>query len=61
MLLKSTSLTIGAVALSETAKTIEIACKEGNVDFVRSQHEKCMADYKTVLEKLSNYLAAGES
>ncbi len=59
--LKSTSLTIGAVALSETAKTIEIACKEGNVDFVRSQHEKCMADYKTVLEKLSNYLAAGES
>ena len=59
--LKSTSLTIGAVALSETAKTIEIACKEGNVDFVRSQHEKCMADYKMVLEKLSNYLAAGES
>lgn len=59
--LKSTSLTIGAVALSETAKTIEIACKEGNVDFVRSQHERCMADYKTVLEKLSNYLAAGES
>lgn len=59
--LKSTSLTIGAVALSETAKTIEIACKEGNVDFVRSQHEKCMADYKTVLEKLSNYLVAGES
>lgn len=59
--LKSTSLTIGAVALSETAKTIEMACKEGNVDFVRSQHEKCMADYKTVLEKLSNYLAAGDS
>ena len=59
--LKSTSLTIGAVALSETAKTIEMACKEGNIDFVRNQHEKCMADYKAVLEKLSNYLAAGGS
>ena len=59
--LKSTSLTIGAVKLSATAKAIEIACKEGNVDFVRKQHEKCMTDYKMVLEKLSNYLATGDS
>ena len=59
--LKSTSLTIGAVALSEMAKALETACKEGNVDYVRAQHEKCMADYKSILEKLSNYLAAGES
>ena len=59
--LKSTSLTIGAVALSELAKSLETACKEGNIDYVRSQHGKCMTDYKTILEKLSNYLAAGES
>ena len=59
--LKSTSLTIGAVGLSETAKAIEAACKEGNIDFVRSQHEKCMADYKMILEKLSNYLATEET
>ena len=58
--LKSTSLTIGAVALSESAKALETACKEGNVDYVRSQHAKCMADYKLILEKLSNYLAAGD-
>lgn len=59
--LKSTSLTIGAVALSESAKALETACKEGNVDYVRAQHEKCMTDYKLILEKLSSYLAAGES
>jgi CheY-like chemotaxis protein len=59
--LKSTSLTIGAVALSDTAKAIESACKEGDIDFVRKQHEKCMSDYKKILEKLSNYLAAEES
>ena len=56
--LKSTSLTIGAAALSETAKAIEGACKEGNLDFVRSQHEKCMTAYKQVLNKVSDYLAA---
>ena len=59
--LKSTSITIGAVKLSASAKALETACKEGNVDFVRKQHEKCMADYKLVLEKLSNYLATGDS
>lgn len=59
--LKSTSITIGAVKLSASAKALEAACKEGNVDFVRKQHEKCMADYKLVLEKLSNYLATGDS
>jgi response regulator RpfG family c-di-GMP phosphodiesterase len=57
--LKSTSLTIGAVRLSETAKAIEGACKEGNMDFVREQHEKCMTDYKTILEKLSKCVPLG--
>lgn len=57
--LKSTSLTIGAVRLSETAKAIEGACKEGNMDFVREQHEKCMADYKTILDKLSKCVPLG--
>jgi HPt (histidine-containing phosphotransfer) domain-containing protein len=57
--LKSTSLTIGAVRLSETAKAIEGACKEGNMDFVREQHEKCMTDYKTILDKLSKCVPLG--
>ena len=58
--LKSTSLTIGAVALSNAAKALEMACKEGDIDFVRNQHAKCMADYKLILEKLSDYLATGD-
>lgn len=57
--LKSTSLTIGAVKLSEMSKALENACKEGNFDFVREQHEICMADYKKILDKLSEYLAGG--
>ena len=59
--LKSTSLTIGAVKLSAAAKALEYACKEGNVDFIRSQHKNCLSDYKMTLEKLSQYLASGES
>ena len=58
--LKSTSLTIGAVHLSEKAKAIESACKEGNVGFVREQHGTCMSDYKVVLERLSAFLAKGD-
>ena len=58
--LKSTSLTIGAVQLSEMAKALESACKEGNLEFVRSQHEKCMKSYKMILDKLSKFLAVGE-
>jgi CheY-like chemotaxis protein/HPt (histidine-containing phosphotransfer) domain-containing protein len=57
--LKSTSLTIGAVKLSEMSKALENACKEGNFDFVREQHGICMADYKKILDKLSEYLAGG--
>ena len=59
--LKSTSLTIGAVKLSAAAKALESACKEGNVDFIRGQHKDCLSDYKMTLEKLSQYLASGES
>ena len=59
--LKSTSLTIGAVKLSETAKALETACKEGNIDFIKTQHNDCITAYKMLLEKLSQYLASGDS
>lgn len=58
--LKSTSLTIGAVQLSEMAKALESACKEGNIEYVREQHEKCMDAYKMVLDKLSKFLEVGD-
>jgi hypothetical protein len=49
------------VKLSDAAKAIESACKEGNVEFVRKQHEACMADYKIILDKISEHLAAGDA
>ena len=36
--LKSTSLTIGAEALSAQAKELELAGKRGDVDFIREWH-----------------------
>lgn len=57
--LKSTSLTIGAVTLSKDAKALEAACKEGNFDFVRAQHERCMSEYKEIVDYLKKYLASG--
>ena len=58
--LKSTSLTIGAVHLFEMAKSLENACKEGNFESVRGQHEKCIESYKMILDKLSKFLAIGD-
>ena len=59
--LKSTSLTIGAVKVSEEAKALETACKEGDISFIQNQHKICMADYKVVLDNLATYLASGDS
>jgi hypothetical protein len=42
------------------AKALESACKEGNIEYVREQHEKCMDAYKMVLDKLSKFLEAGD-
>lgn len=59
--LKSTSLTIGAVKLSEKAKALEAACKEGDTAFIQKMHPECIAEYKTILDKLSKHLASGDA
>ncbi|MCM1541754.1 MAG: response regulator [Blautia sp.] len=51
--LKSTSLSIGAVSLSEQAKALEMAAKEGDIASIRDNHEKIMADYRDVLNELN--------
>ncbi len=50
--LKSTSLSIGAVELSEAAKALELACKDGNLDYVKANGEKVRKMYEALLEKL---------
>jgi len=50
--LKSTSLSIGAVELSEAAKALETACKENNFDYVRENAEQVRQKYLSILEKM---------
>ena len=50
--LKSTSLTIGAVHLSEEAKALEMAAKEGDVEFIRSHHDDTLEEYSRLKDRL---------
>ena len=54
--LKSTSLTIGAAHLSEQAKALEMAAKEGNVDYIRSHHNDTLEEYIGLIDKLKGIL-----
>lgn len=50
--LKSTSLTIGAVALSEDAKELEMAAKAGEEEYILSHHKEVIEKYINLLSKL---------
>lgn len=54
--LKSTSLGIGAVELSEFAKALENAARNGNIAFVKAQHDNILKEYDELLEKLREVL-----
>ena len=57
--LKSTSLTIGAAHLSVEAKALEMAAKEGNMDYIRSHHDGVMDEYKELTDHLKEILENG--
>lgn len=59
--LKSTSKMIGANELSETAKQMEQAGKDGNVDFIKSGYENMMKMYADVIAEIEEYLNKIES
>lgn len=54
--LKSTSLTIGAVHLSEEAKALEMAAKEGDADYIQSHHKDVLEEYMGLLDRLKEIL-----
>lgn len=54
--LKSTSLNIGAMELSELAKALERASKTGDIAFTKAQHENMIKEYDELLEKLREVL-----
>ena len=54
--LKSTSLTIGAVHMSESAKALEFAAKEKDEAYLRLHHDKAMKEYFDLVEKIKALL-----
>ena len=52
--IKSTSLTIGATKVSEDAKALEMACKEGNLDFVKQNHKAFLNEYKSLIRVIQS-------
>lgn len=58
--LKSTSLSIGANEVSEQAKKLEQAAKEGDIAYIQEHHEEVMNQYKELLSKLKKVLEAEE-
>lgn len=54
--LKSTALGIGAVALSEMAKTLELAAKQENESILTQNHESAMKEYRHVLTEIAEGL-----
>ncbi|MGN0341221.1 MAG: DegV family protein [Roseburia sp.] len=50
--LKSTSLTIGAVELSELAKQLEMAAKAEDTEYIRTHHGEMMEKYKKLYTNL---------
>ncbi len=51
--LKSTSLTIGAEALSAQAKELELAGKRGDVDFIRAHHHALLSAHEELCAQIT--------
>jgi len=54
--LKGTSMTIGALRLSEEAKGLEFAVKENRIEYIRIHHTEVIEHYSALLEKLKKVL-----
>lgn len=54
--LKSTSLSIGAIGLSDMAKEHEFAAKEGDIQFIHENFEKLCIEYDKILHEIKGVL-----
>ncbi len=50
--LKSTSLTIGAVHMSETAKALEFAAKDKNIEYIRLHHDAALEEFTRISDQI---------
>jgi HPt (histidine-containing phosphotransfer) domain-containing protein len=54
--MKSATMSIGAKTLSEFAKSLEMAAKEGSVGYIEENSEKFLAELKALLDKIGEFL-----
>ena len=54
--LKGTSKTIGAAGVSDKAKDLEYAAKDGNTVFIESEHEGMLDAYGTLVRNIEEIL-----
>lgn len=50
--LRSSSFTIGAEEFSRNVKSVELACKDGLIDYVRKKHADIMESYGVIIQKI---------
>ncbi|MBR4759395.1 MAG: response regulator, partial [Lachnospiraceae bacterium] len=55
--LKSTSKMIGAINLSDQAKKLEKAGKDGDLDYIKKNHDKLIKTYEKVVKEVKDYLS----
>ena len=56
--IKSTSLTIGAIELSEKAKALEYAAADGDLQFIKENNDELTAMYTDIINKITQALQA---
>lgn len=55
--LKSTSLLIGAVHLSEAAKALEMAAKDDDIAYIKSNHKAVISEYVKLMDRLKSIIS----
>ncbi len=58
--LKSTALIVGALGLSEEAKILELASKDGDVETLEKNHDGLIKNYAAIREGMKKFLSALE-
>ena len=59
--LKSSSLMIGAVRLSENARALELQSKAGSIEYVEKHHDDLMEEYKILTDAICSVKEIGKS
>ena len=54
--LKSASYLVGAKELGDISKSLEFACKEDNIEFVKNNHANAISMYENLLNSLKNVI-----